>query len=179
MSRIGRKPIPIPSGVEVKIEGATISAKGPKGEEKLSIPAGITVRQEDNQLVVSRKDDSRQQRALHGLTRALVNNLVEGVSQGFRKELEIRGTGYSVKLQHGGLLVNVGYSHPVFVGAVEGISYEVQGNNNIAVVGTNKQLVGAVAAKIRSIRPPEPYKGKGIRYKGEHVRRKAGKTVGK
>ncbi len=179
MSRIGRKPIPIPSGVEVEISNGRISAKGPKGSEELSIPAGITVRKEENQLVVSRKDDSRQQKSLHGLMRALINNLVEGVSKGFRKELEIRGTGYSVKLQHGGLLINIGYSHPVFIGPVEGIDYEVQGNTNLAVVGTNKQIVGAVAAKIRSVRPPEPYKGKGIRYKGEHVRRKAGKTVGK
>ncbi len=180
MSRIGKMPIAIPAGVEVKIHADVIEAKGPKGVDFVDFLPLVKVEQIENEIIVNRNSDEKDARAAHGLTRALINNLLSGVSDGFKRELEIIGTGYTVVAQQGGLLINVGFSHPVFIGAVDGIDYEVEkGNTSFSVSGFNKYMVGEVSAKIRSVRPPEPFKGKGIRYKGEYVRRKAGKTVGK
>ncbi len=179
MSRIGRMPVVIPDGVSVELKKGRVEAKGPKGSDGVDISPQISIEQDGNALKISRSSDDRESRSLHGLTRALLNNLVTGVSTGFTKEFEIIGTGYTVTSTQGGLLFNVGYSHPVFVGPIEGISYEVKSNTSFAVNGINKYMVGEVSAKVRSIRPPEPFKGKGIRYKDEYVRRKAGKTVGK
>lgn len=178
MSRIGKQPVVIPSGVTVTLADKLVQAKGPKGEDEVTYSNLVKVEQVENEIVVSRDSDDREARSQHGLVRALIQNLVKGVSEGFTRELEIIGTGYTVALQHGGLLFNVGYSHPIFVGPVDGINYQVQGNNKLSVSGVSKYMVGEVSAKIRSIRPPEPFKGKGIRYKDEYVRRKAGKTVG-
>lgn len=180
MSRIGKLPVTIPAGVEVKIHADVIEAKGPKGVDFVEFLPLVKVEQIDNEIIVNRNSDEKDARAAHGLTRALINNLLTGVSAGFKRELEVIGTGYTVLAQQGGLLINVGFSHPVFIGAVDGIDYTVEkGNTSFSVSGFNKYMVGEVSAKIRSIRPPEPFKGKGIRYKGEYVRRKAGKTVGK
>ncbi len=180
MSRIGKMPVTIPSGVEVKIHSNTIEAKGPKGVDELDFLALVKVEQVENEIIVTRDSDDKEARAAHGLTRALINNLITGVSTGFSRDLEVIGTGFTVLPQQGGLLLNVGFSHPVFIGAVDGIKYDVQkGNTNFTVSGYNKYMVGQISAKIRAVRPPEPFKGKGIRYKGEYVRRKAGKTVGK
>jgi len=179
VSRVGKQPIQVPAGVEVTIESGLVTAKGPKGQDFVAYNPLINVDRSENEIIVTRPNDERQTRALHGLTRMLINNLIVGVTQGYRKELQIIGTGYTVALKHNGLLVNVGYSHPIFVASFAGINYEVMNNTNFAVFGVSKYMVGEIAAKIRSIRPPEPYKGKGIRYKGEYVRRKAGKTVGK
>ncbi len=173
-------PVTIPTGVEVKIHPDAIEAKGPKGIDFVELNALVKVEQVENQIVVSRNSDDKDARAAHGLSRALINNLVTGVSAGFSREMEVVGTGYTVMAQKGGLLLNIGFSHPVFIGEVEGINYEVQkGNTSFSVSGYNKYMVGQVSAKIRSVRPPEPFKGKGIRYKDEYIRRKAGKTVGK
>jgi len=173
-------PIAIPAGVEVKIHADFVEAKGPKGVDFVEFLPLVKIDQKENEIHVSRTSDEKDARAAHGLTRALINNLITGVTTGFKRELEVVGTGYTVLAQQGGLLINVGFSHPVFIGAIDGIDYAVEkGNTSFSVSGYNKYMVGEVSAKIRSVRPPEPFKGKGIRYKGEYVRRKAGKTVGK
>ena len=178
MSRIGKAPIPVPAGVEVKISGRTLDVKGPKGSLNCELPGDITVRQDGAQLLVERPNDERQSRAFHGLTRALVANMVVGVSEGFTKELEIVGVGYRANAQGPSKLeLQVGYSHSVPVDAPEGVTFEVPAPNRIVVAGIDKQLVGQVAADIRKIRKPEPYKGKGIRYAGERVLREAGKSA--
>jgi large subunit ribosomal protein L6 len=177
MSRIGKSPIPVPSGVDVSIDGAHVTVKGPKGTLERDIPGAITVRQEGDELLVERPDDERQNRALHGLVRSLVNNMVLGVHEEFSKELEIIGVGYRAAAQGTNKLdLALGFSHPVSVDAPEGISFETPAPNRILVKGIDKELVGQVAANIRKIRKPEPYKGKGVRYLGEHVAKKAGKT---
>ena len=178
MSRIGKKPIPVPTGVEVTIDAGRVAVRGPKGALELRTPATITVRREGADLVVTRHDDARTNRALHGLTRSLVANMVTGVSEGFSRELEIVGVGYRATSQGPDRIeLQVGYSHPVPVQAPEGITFEVPAPNRVVVRGIDKQLVGQVAADIRKIRKPEPYKGKGIRYSDERVLRKAGKSA--
>jgi large subunit ribosomal protein L6 len=180
VSRIGKMPVVIPSGVEVKINASSVEAKGPKGDDAVDFLPLVKVEQTGNEIIITRNSDEKDARAAHGLTRALINNLVNGVATGYSREMEIIGTGYTVSAEKGGLLINVGFSHPVYVGPVDGITYDVKkGNTNFSVIGFNKYLVGQISAKIRSVRPPEPFKGKGIRYKDEYVRRKAGKTVGK
>ncbi len=176
MSRIGRLPIQIPAGVEVKIDGADVAVKGPKGELALTIASPIEASVEEGQVLVTRPNDERESRSLHGLTRTLIFNNIVGVTEGYKKSLEVVGTGYRVAAKGQNLEFALGYSHPVSFDAPEGISFAVEGQNKITVSGINKQQVGEVAANIRKIRPPEPYKGKGIRYEGEHVRRKAGKA---
>jgi large subunit ribosomal protein L6 len=176
MSRIGKMPVPVPSGVDVKIDGANVTIKGPKGSLEHVIPAPITVAQADNELVVSRPDDERDSRALHGLTRTLLSNMVTGVTEGYTKNLEIVGTGYRVLAKGQDLEFNLGFSHPVLVKAPEGITFAVESQTKFSVSGIDKQQVGEVAANIRKIRKPEPYKGKGVRYAGEVVRRKVGKA---
>ncbi|MEC9425911.1 MAG: 50S ribosomal protein L6 [Actinomycetota bacterium] len=177
MSRIGKAPIPVPSGVEVSISGRQVAVKGPKGALDLEVPGEITVRQDGEEILVERPDDERQNRALHGLTRSLVNNMVVGVSEGFSKELQIIGVGYRAAPKGSDLELQLGFSHPVIVKAPDGIEFDVPEPTRIIVSGTNKQVVGQVAADIRSHRKPEPYKGKGVRYLGEHVARKAGKAA--
>ena len=176
MSRIGKMPIAIPSGVEVKIDGEVVSVKGPKGTLTHTVPAPITVAVEENSIMVARPDDERTSRSLHGLTRTLIANNIEGVTKGITKGLEIVGTGYRVTQKGSAIEFALGYSHPILVQAPEGISFQVEGNTKITVVGIDKQAVGEVAANIRKLRKPEPYKGKGVRYAGEVVRRKAGKA---
>ena len=177
MSRIGQAPITIPSGVDVRIEGRVVTVKGPKGELTRTVPSTISVQQIDHELRVTRPDDERENRALHGLTRSLVNNMVVGVTDGFRKQLEIVGVGYRAEAQgNDGLRLALGFSHPVMVKAPPGITFEVPAPTQIVVSGIDKEVVGQVAADIRSIRKPEPYKGKGVRYQGERVLRKAGKA---
>ena len=176
MSRIGKRPITIPAKVQVTIDGSHIAVKGPKGELSRSLPAAVNVQQEGETLLVNRQDESRTSRQLHGLSRTLVANMVEGVSEGFQRRLEIQGVGYRAQVQGRNLTLNVGYSHPVQIEPPEGVDLVVENNTNVIVSGFNKELVGNTAAKIRSVRPPEPYKGKGIRYAGEVVRRKAGKA---
>jgi large subunit ribosomal protein L6 len=178
MSRIGKQPIPVPAGVEVTITGTEVTVKGPKGELSQTISELITTKLEDGQVIVERVDDSRDARAYHGLYRTLVNNMVVGVSEGFHKNLEIIGVGYRASLKGNDLELLLGYSHPVLVKAADGISFEVPAPTQIKVLGIDKQKVGQVAADIRKWRKPEPYKGKGIRYEGEHVRRKLGKAAG-
>jgi large subunit ribosomal protein L6 len=178
MSRIGKKPIPIPSSVEVTLDAGSIAVKGPRGVLQLRAPEGITVTRDGDELVVTRPDDEREHRALHGLTRSLVNNMVVGVSEGFVRELEIVGVGYRATSQGPDRIeLQVGYSHSVPVRAPDGVTFEVPAPTRISVRGFDKQLVGQVAADIRKIRKPEPYKGKGIRYAGERVLRKAGKSA--
>ncbi len=177
MSRVGKNPIPVPSGVDIAVADRTITVKGPKGTLSREIPGVITVRQEDGTLLVERPDDERQNRAQHGLTRSLVANMVQGVTEGFVKELEIIGVGYRAAAQGSNALeLALGFSHPVRVAAPDGIEFEVPAPTRIVVRGIDKEKVGQVAADIRKIRKPEPYKGKGVRYLGEHVQRKAGKT---
>ena len=177
MSRIGKAPIPVPSGVTVTIADRHITVAGPKGSLDRDIPGVITVRQDDSQLVVERPNDERQNRAQHGLTRSLVNNMVVGVTQGFVKELEIVGVGYRATAQGSNAIeLALGFSHPVRVEAPPGIEFEVPQPTRISIKGIDKEAVGQVAANIRKIRKPEPYKGKGVRYAGERVQRKAGKT---
>ena len=176
MSRIGKKPVDVPSGVDVKIEGNRVTVKGSKGELHRSFNERIGFAVDEDIVTVTRPDDERESRALHGLSRALLNNMVVGVSDGFRKELEIQGVGYRATLKGNDIELLVGFSHPVVVEAPEGITFEVPEQTKIIVSGIDKEQVGQVAADIRKVRPPEPYKGKGIRYVGEYVRRKAGKA---
>jgi large subunit ribosomal protein L6 len=177
MSRIGRKPIGIPGGVNVAVaENNFITVQGPKGELSYSAPPSLTVEVEDGSLMVTRPDDARENRSLHGLSRTLINNMVVGVTDGFRKNLEIQGVGYRAAMDGKVLVLNVGFSHPVRFSPPDGISYTLDGQTRISVSGIDKQAVGEEAARIRRVRPPEPYKGKGIRYEGEIVRRKAGKA---
>ena len=176
MSRIGKQPVTIPAGVDVTIDGQIVTVKGPKGTLTYEVPAPLTVAQEDGFVVVSRPDEERESRSLHGLARTLIFNNVTGVTEGFSKKLEIVGTGYRVAAKGTGLELSLGYSHSINVDAPEGISFQLDGNTKITVSGIDKQQVGEVAAKIRKLRKPEPYKGKGVRYAGEHVRRKAGKA---
>jgi large subunit ribosomal protein L6 len=178
MSRIGQQPITIPSGVDVKIDGARVGVKGPKGELEHTIVGGVSVSRSDDVLTVERADDTRENRSLHGLQRSLIANMVTGVSDGFAKELEIVGVGYRAQAQGPQKIeISVGFSHPVHVEAPEGVTFEVPQPTRIVVRGFDKQLVGQVAADIRKLRKPEPYKGKGIRYAGERVQRKAGKSA--
>ncbi|RBP87474.1 LSU ribosomal protein L6P [Cytobacillus firmus] len=176
MSRIGKKPIEIPSGVTVTIDNNTVTVKGPKGELSRSFNQDIEIKVEENVINVSRPSEAKEHRALHGTTRALLANMVEGVSKGFERGLELIGVGYRAQKQGKKLVLNVGYSHPVEIEPEEGIEVEVPSNTKVIVKGTSKERVGALAANIRDVRPPEPYKGKGIRYEGEYVRRKEGKT---
>ena len=176
MSRVGKMPVTVPSGVEIEIEGTSVTVKGSKGELSRDFSERIGFEIENGVLTVSRPDDTRESKALHGLSRALVNNMVVGVSEGFTKQLEIQGVGYRAALKGSDIELQVGFSHPVLVEAPEGISFEVPEPTRINVSGIDKERVGQVAADIRKIRPPEPYKGKGIRYVGEYVRRKAGKA---
>lgn len=177
MSRIGLKPIEIPAGVEVKLDANHVSVKGPKGELSKTLDENMIIKVEDNTITVERPNEEKLTRSLHGTTRSLISNMVEGVSKGFQKELEIIGVGYRAQMQGNKLVVNAGYSHPVEIEQEANIEFEVPKNTEIIVKGIDKERVGAIAANIRAIRPPEPYKGKGIRYKGEHVRRKEGKTA--
>ena len=177
MSRIGRKPIPVPDGVTVEVKPGLVSVKGPKGELSQVVSTEMTVTRSNGDLTVERPTDRGEHRALHGLTRSLIANMVEGVTEGFETRLEIQGVGYRARLQGKALELSVGYSHPVSVAAPDGIEFEVPAPTQIVVRGIDKQLVGEIAARIRRSRPPEPYKGKGIRYAGEHVRRKVGKRA--
>ena len=177
MSRIGRLPVTVPSGVEVTVDGSNVTVKGPKGQLAHSVVAPITVATgEDGSLEVSRPNGERESRALHGLTRSLIANMVEGVTNGYTKKLEIHGTGYRVVAKGSDLEFALGYSHPILVKAPEGISFQVENPTRFAVSGIDKQQVGEVAANIRKLRKPDPYKGKGVRYEGEHIRRKVGKA---
>ncbi len=178
MSRIGRTPVPVPPGVDVVLDGRTVSVKGPRGSLSHELAGEITVRREGQALLVERPDDERRNRALHGLTRTLVNNMVVGVTTGFSKDLEIVGVGYrAIPKGPGTIEFALGFSHPVTVEAPDGVTFEVPAPTRVTVRGSDKQVVGEVAAKIRKIRKPEPYKGKGVRYAGEVVRRKAGKAA--
>ncbi len=179
MSRIGKLPIKIPEKVDVKIDGSLIVVKGQLGELKYNLQPNIEVKVENNEIIVKRLSDDKQTRSFHGLTRALLNNMVTGVSKGFSKELEIVGVGYNVKkVGKKALMFSLGYSHPIYVVIPENLEVEVPEPTKFIVKGFDKQLVGEFSAKLRSLRPPEPYKGKGIKYKGEFIRRKAGKTAG-
>ena len=177
MSRIGKQPIPVPSGVELTIEPELVRVKGPKGELQERVSRDMKIEQSDGEVTVARPSDRRDHRALHGLTRSLVANMVQGVTDGFEKRLEIQGVGYRAAMRGTALELNVGYSHSVVKDAPAGITYEVPSQTEIVVKGIDKQQVGQIAAEIRKVRPPEPYKGKGIRYQGEYVRRKVGKRA--
>ena len=177
MSRIGKKPIAIPAGVDVKINGSEVTVKGPKGELKNTFNADIGIAMENNEVIVTRPSDDKEHRALHGLTRTLIANMVEGVSNGYKKELEVNGVGYRAQKQGKNLVMNLGYSHQVIMPEVDGITIEVPSNNSIIISGADKQKVGQFAAEVREKRPPEPYKGKGIKYVDEHIRRKEGKAA--
>jgi large subunit ribosomal protein L6 len=179
VSRIGKQPIALSSGVEVQIEGTAVRVKGPKGQLERQINYELALRQEDGQLIVSRSLEEKKHKALHGLTRTLIANMVTGVTQGFEKTLELFGVGYRATKQGNKLVLTVGYSHPVEINPPEGLTIEVPQPTKIIVKGCDKEKVGALAAKIRAVREPEPYKGKGIRYEGERVRRKVGKAGGK
>ncbi|MBV9089534.1 MAG: 50S ribosomal protein L6 [Mycobacteriaceae bacterium] len=177
MSRIGKQPIPVPSGVDVAINGQNVSVKGPKGTLELDVAEPITVsRNDDGAIVVSRPDDARRSRSLHGLSRTLVSNLVTGVTQGYTTKMEIFGVGYRVQLRGSNLEFSLGYSHPVVIEAPEGITFAVETPTRFSVSGIDKQKVGQISANIRRLRRPDPYKGKGVRYEGEQIRRKVGKT---
>jgi large subunit ribosomal protein L6 len=176
MSRIGRLPVSIPSGVDISIDGRNVTVKGPKGELALTIPQPLTVEQGDGALEVQRPNDEREARSLHGLTRSLINNMVLGVTEGYEKKMEIHGTGYRVAAKGSNLEFSLGFSHPVVVEAPEGISFAVENPTRFSVQGIDKQMVGEVAANIRKLRKPDPYKGKGVRYAGEQIRRKVGKA---
>ena len=177
MSRIGRKPVSVPDAVTVEIAPGNIAVKGPKGELKQTLSADMTVEQSDGVVTVARPTDRGEHRALHGLTRSLIANMVEGVTDGFEKRLEIQGVGYRAALKGKNLELALGYSHPVAITAPEGIDFEVPQPTEVIVKGIDKQLVGEMAARVRKSRPPEPYKGKGVRYAGEHVARKVGKRA--
>jgi large subunit ribosomal protein L6 len=176
MSRIGRLPIAVPSGVDVTIDGRTLTVKGPKGTLTREVHPDIAVSREDDRLVVTRPTEQKTHKQLHGLTRSLVNNMVVGVTDGYRKSLEITGVGYRAAKVGEKLQLNLGYSHPIEIAPPQGISFEVENPTHLSVVGIDKELVGQVAAQVRSTRKPEPYKGKGVRYAGEYIRRKAGKA---
>jgi len=177
VSRIGKQPIPVPAGVEVKIDGSTVAVKGPKGELSRTFGTLLTISMEDGAVLVTRPDDGREARSLHGLTRTLISNMVVGVSEGYSKNLEIVGVGYRATLKGSDLELALGFSHPVVVVPEPGITFEVPAPTKITVRGIDKQRVGQVAADIRKWRKPEPYKGKGVRYEGEYVRRKLGKAA--
>lgn len=177
MSRIGKQPIPVPSGVEVKIDGPTVTVKGPKGELTQTFNEDMIIEMAEGEVTVRRPSDARGHRSLHGLTRTLLSNMVVGVSDGFSKNLEIVGVGYRAAMIGSNLEMQLGFSHPVLIKAESGISFEVPAPTKITVRGIDKQRVGQIAAEIRGWRPPEPYKGKGVRYEGEYVRRKLGKTA--
>lgn len=177
MSRIGKQPVPVPSGVDVKIDGQTVTVKGPKGELTQTFSEVLAISMEDDNVVVTRPDETREARSLHGLTRTLIANMVTGVSEGYSKNLEIVGVGYRAVLKGSDIELALGFSHPVVVKPEPGITFEVPAPNRITVRGIDKQRVGQVAAEIRRWRKPEPYKGKGVRYEGEHVRRKLGKAA--
>lgn len=177
MSRIGNSPIEVPSGVEVNIEGNKVSVKGPKGELTNEFNKAIKIEQKENELILTRPNEERQTVAFHGLTRSLLNNMVEGVSKGFQKKLELTGVGYRANLKGRDLELQLGYSHPILVKCPDGITFECPSQEEIFVKGINKQQVGELAAYIRKQRPPEPYKGKGVKYEGEHIRRKLGKAA--
>ncbi len=179
MSRIGRMPIAVPAGVEVTVNGNTVTVKGPKATLVRDIHPNMTVKVENNEVLVTRPNDDKQNRSLHGLTRTLIHNMVIGVTEGYKKELEVQGVGYRVAKQGKDLVMNLGYSHQVIMSEVDGITIEVPSPNKIIISGPDKQKVGQFAAEVREKRPPEPYKGKGIRYVGEYVRRKEGKTGAK
>jgi large subunit ribosomal protein L6 len=179
MSRIGKRPVAIPSGVTVEVQGNAVAVKGPRGELRRTLPREMSVAIEDGAVAVSRPSDEKRHKALHGLSRTLVANMVEGVSKGFVKTLEIQGVGYKAEAKPYGVNLIVGYSHPVKYEAPKGIKISVENNTTVKIEGADKEIVGQVAAELRSVRPPEPYKGKGIRYQGEQVRRKAGKTGAK
>lgn len=177
MSRIGKVPVPVPPQVKVQVQGRTITAEGPKGRLTLELPPLTSARLDGGRIVVERQGDTKQARAMHGLGRALVNNLVQGVAEGYRKRLEIHGVGFRATVQGNTLTLNLGFSHPVVYEAPEGVKITVEENTKIVVEGPDKQKVGQVAAQIRGFYPPEPYKGKGIRYEGEPIIRKEGKTA--
>lgn len=179
MSRIGKMPVPVPDGVTVNIDGSTVSVKGPKGELSRKFPEGISFSMEDNKVVTARSGDESNQKALHGLSRALVANMVEGVTRGYQKQLEITGVGYKAEPKPYGLLFSLGYSHTIEFKAPQGITLKAPQPTQVVIEGADKEIVGQVAAEIRSLRKPEPYKGKGIKYAGEKIRRKAGKAGGK
>ncbi len=176
MSRIGRLPITVPSGVDVTIDGRNVTVTGPKGSLSRALHPDMTLSREDGTLVVTRPTEQKTHKQLHGLTRTLVNNMVVGVTDGYRKGLEITGVGYRAALNGRKLTLNLGYSHPIEIDPPEGITFEVENPTRLAVVGIDKELVGQIAAKVRQMRKPEPYKGKGVRYSGEYIRRKAGKA---
>jgi len=178
VSRIGRLPISLPDGVTVTLDGSRLTVAGTKGELIQELPPEVAVKQEDNVVIVERTGETKRHRSFHGLFRVLISNMVEGVSTGFRKFLEIQGVGYSAELKGKNLLLNLGFSHPILFKPPEEIALELPSRTAIIVSGIDKQLVGDIAAKVRAFRPPEPYKGKGIRYRGEYVRRKVGKTSG-
>ena len=177
MSRIGRKPITIPAGVEVKVDGNIVTVKGPKGTLTNTFNADMAIAVEGTEVVVTRPSDNKEHRSLHGLTRTLIANMVQGVTEGFKKELQVNGVGYRVQKQGTNLVMNLGYSHQVIMAEPEGITIEVPGPNSIIISGADKQKVGQLAAEVREKRPPEPYKGKGIKYIDEHIRRKEGKAA--
>ena len=176
MSRIGRKPITVPAGVDVKINGTEVTVKGPKGTLTQSFSERMTIKVEGNEILVTRPTDDKEDRALHGLTRTLVNNMVVGVTEGYKKELEVNGVGYRVQKQGKNLVMNLGFSHQVIMPEIDGITIECPSANAIVISGADKQMVGQFAAEVREKRPPEPYKGKGIKYAGEYIRRKEGKA---
>ena len=177
MSRIGKKPIAVPAGVDVKLNGNSITVKGAKGELSYTFNKDITVAQEGAELIVTRPSDVKEHRAMHGLTRTLIANMITGVTQGYTKELEVNGVGYRVQKQGNNLVMNLGFSHQVIVPEIPGITIEVPAPNKIVISGVDKQMVGQFAADVRKKRPPEPYKGKGIKYAGEYIRRKEGKAA--
>ncbi|MDA3023141.1 MAG: 50S ribosomal protein L6 [Actinomycetota bacterium] len=179
MSRIGKNPVPIPAGVETVIDGLHVRVSGPKGALEATMPVGVAIRPEEGEIVVERKGDSPIERSRHGLVRSLIANMVTGVTEGYRINLEMVGVGYRAALKGSDIELQVGFSHPVLIEAPAGIDFEVSAPTKIGVSGIDKQLVGQIAADIRKVRPPEPYKGKGIRYEGEVVRRKAGKAAGR
>ena len=179
MSRIGKRPIPVPAGVTVAINGSTVSVKGPKGELSRALPTDIVIKQEGADLVVSRPSDEERHKALHGLSRTLVANMVEGVTKGFQKTLEITGVGYKAEPKPYGALLSLGFSHQIEYKAPAGVKISAPNPTTVVIDGSSKELVGQVAAEIRSLRKPEPYKGKGVKYQGEVIRRKAGKAGGK
>ena len=177
MSRIGKKPITIPAGVDVKLNGSEVTVKGPKGELKNTFNSDINIAIEGSEIIVTRPSDNKEHRSLHGLTRTLIANMVEGVTNGYTKELEVNGVGYRVQKQGKNLVMNLGYSHQVIMEEIPGITIEVPNPNKIVISGADKQMVGQFAAEVREKRPPEPYKGKGIKYAGEYIRRKEGKAA--